>query len=199
MPDEYTWDIDKRRYISPKGKVITPTMQKKLAAQVVDKSAAVMEQLGTRYVAGTISHAEWASAMREAVKNVHSSTVQFAYGGKSQMGPRELGKLGQTIKEQNKFLSAFVNEVERGVVGDAGIINRSQMYGEAAYSSYESSINDREKEAGMTEERSFLEPEADHCEECFDEASKGWSPIDSLIPVGERQCLVRCQCSFEYR
>ena len=174
-------------------------MQKKLAAQVVDKSAKVMEELGSRYVKGTITHAEWASSMREAVKNVHSSTTQFAYGGKSQMDQRKLGHLGQTIKEQNKFLNAFVNEVERGEVGDAGIINRSKMYGESAYSTYESSISDREKEAGMTEERSFLEPEAEHCEECFDEASKGWSPIDSLIPVGERECLVRCQCSFEYR
>jgi len=194
----YQWDKDKRRYIAPNGKVITMQAQRKIAAQIADKAAEAMTEAATAYTRGG-SFAEFAIQMRETVKNVHSSTTQLAYGGKAQMGNREQGRLGQTIKEQNKYLAGFMQDVEAGKLSNDQIISRSEMYGDAGYSSYESSVNDREKEAGMTEERSFLEPEADHCEECFDEASKGWSPIDSLIPVGERQCLVRCQCSFEYR
>jgi hypothetical protein len=194
----YQWDKDKRRYIAPNGKVITMQAQRKIAAQVADKAAEAMTEIATTYTRGG-SFASWAVGMRETIKNVHSSMTQLAYGGKSQMGNREQGRLGQIIKEQNKFLAGFAQDVEAGKLSNDQIISRSEMYGDAGYSSYESSVNDREKEAGMTEERSFLEPEADHCEECFDEASKGWSPIDSLIPVGERQCLVRCQCSFEYR
>lgn len=197
--DEYVWDTDKRRYIDPKGKVVTLQQQRKIAVSVVDKAGLEMTEIATAYTKGSASFADFAVLMRETVKNVHSSTTQMAYGGKSQMGNREQGRLGQIIKEQNKFLAGFMQDVEAGRLSNDQIISRAEMYGDAGYSSYESSVSDRESEAGMTEERSFLEPEADHCEECFDEASKDWSPIGSLVPVGERQCLVRCQCSFEYR
>ena len=52
--------------------------------------------------------------------------------------------------------------------------------------------------AGFTEERNRL-GDADHCPECLQETSKSWQPINSLIPIGERICTVRCKCTMEYR
>ena len=68
-----------------------------------------------------------------------------------------------------------------------------------ALKEYQGEGIEAEKRAGMTEERNFLEPDADHCQECWDEAAKGWSPLGTLIPIGERTCLTKCQCKFEYR
>lgn len=195
----YHWDVDKRKYIMPSGKVVTTAQQRKIATDIVNKSAQVMNEIASRFVNGKSSFPEFAVSMREAVKNTHSSMAQFAYGGKSQMGNRQRGMLGATIKDQNAFLQGFFSDIEQKAVEGDGLVARAQLYGEAGWTSYQDSTKDREKDAGMSEERSFLEADADHCEECFDEAAKGWSPIDSLIPVGERTCMVRCQCDFEYR
>jgi len=196
---DYLWDADKRRYIDPKGKIITPIQQRKIGQRIITESTEAMTNLATRYTEGAASLAEFATGMREAVKGTHSAMTQFAYGGKLQMTPRELGRLGKTIQEQNKFLNGFIQDIENKSLSDLGIINRSGMYGEAGWSTYESAIGDREEEAGAKEERSFLDPDADHCQECFDEASEGWVEIGTLVPIGDRECLTRCMCSFEYR
>lgn len=167
---------------------------------ITEKAAGVLERATNGLIDGTVSVPEWAVTMRENMKMVHVSLAQLAHGGKAQMGPRQLGQLGAVVRRQNEFLRSFVLEVESGSLKlDGSVRNRAKMYADAGWGTYEGSIKERERNAGMAEERSFLEPGADHCEECPDEAGKGWSQIGSLIPVGSRTCLARCRCSFEYR
>jgi len=200
VPDGYTYDPVKRRYIKPNGKVVTPAELRRIGVSVVDSSADALEELTARYVAGSVSFEEWAIAMREGVKATHSAMAQLAFGGKEMMGARQRGLLGSIIKKQYTYLANFALKVESGQVArDDAMAARARMYGEAGWSTYTESTGQREKHAGAGEERSFLEPDADHCEECFDEASKDWQPIGSLIPIGQRTCLSRCQCEFEYR
>ena len=135
--------------------------------------------------------------MREGVKATHSAMSQLAFGGKEQMGARQRGKLGSLLVQQYGFLSRFLMGVQSG--DDTPSPGRSAQYGQSGWISYTESIAQREKYAGMQEERSFLEPDADHCEECFQEAGKGWQPIGSLVPVGDRTCRANDQCEFEYR
>lgn len=201
MPtSEYTYDPVRRRYIKPNGKVVTPAEQRRIGIAIVDESAEALEALTQSYVKGTITFEEWAVAMREGVKATHSAMSQLAFGGKEMMGARQRGLLGSVIREQYAFLTRFVLNAESGQVpkGDE-MISRAKMYGEAGWSTYTTSIGQREKHAGAQQERSFLEPDAEHCDECFLEASKDWQPIGTLIPVGDRTCLSRCQCEFEYR
>jgi len=201
VPIKYTWDAAARQYIHDlTGKYVTPWQQRQIGIRIVNKSAAAMRELSERYVGGDIVFEQWAVEMREAVKAAHSAMVQFAYGGKNAMGPVERGRLGATIRTQYSHLSNFALEVESGQValGD-GLIARAELYGKSAWGSYSDSVGHREQAAGMNEERSFLEPEADHCQDCFDEATLGWVPVGDLIPIGARQCLANCQCSIEYR
>lgn len=195
----YTWDERTRKYYDPKGKPITQGEIRRRGLRVVNKSAEAIAELSEKLIAEEIAVEEWAVAMREATKAVHSAMTQLAYGGREQMGPVERGRLGVIIREQYKHLGNFTLEVEAGTVSGDGLRARAEMYAESSWGSHESSVAHREKLAGATEERSFLEPEADHCEECFVEASKGWSPIGSLIPIGARTCLARCQCNLEFR
>ena len=200
MPEGYTYDPVRRRYIKPNGKVVTPAEQRRIGLAIVDESAAALEALTESYVKGSITFEEWAVAMREGVKATHSAMSQLAFGGKEMMGARQRGLLGALIRNQYAFLGRFALNVESGQVpkGD-GMVDRAKMYGEAGWSTYTQSIAQREQHAGAQEERSFLEPDADHCQECFDEAGKDWQPIGTLTPIGQRQCLARCQCEFEYR
>ncbi|HEY6021351.1 MAG TPA: hypothetical protein VIY48_16040, partial [Candidatus Paceibacterota bacterium] len=52
---------------------------------------------------------------------------------------------------------------------------------------------------GYEEERRVLEPGADHCEGCEEQAAQGWQPIGTLDPIGDEECMTRCKCEFEYR
>lgn len=195
----YTWDERSRQYYDERGKPISQGEVRRRGLRVVNKSKAALEELSNKLIEGEISHAEWVVGMREGVKATHSATVQLAYGGKESMGPVERGRLGVMIREQYKHLGAFALEVESGVVTGDAVRARASMYAGAAWGSHEASVREREKGAGATEERSFLEPEATHCQDCFDEAGRGWVPIDSLIPIGERTCLANCQCNMEFR
>lgn len=200
MPDEYTYDPVRRRYIKPNGKVVTPAEQRRIGLSIVASSADELEVLTEAYVSGSLTFEEWAVAMREAVKATHSAMSQLAFGGKEMMGPRQRGLLGSLIRDQYAFLGRFALQVEAGqVVKGDGMVDRAKMYGDAGWSTYTQSTAQREQHAGATEERSFLEPDAAHCDECFAEASKDWQPIGTLTPIGQRTCLSRCQCEFEYR
>ena len=196
MPD-YQWDPRLRRYIKPNGKPLTPAEQRKIGLSIVAKSAGALEDLTQTYVDGAISFEDWAVGMREGVKATHSAMSQLAFGGKEQMGARQRGKLGSLLVQQYGFLSRFLLGVESGQENPAP--GRSAQYGQSGWISYTESIAQREKYAGMQQERSFLEPRADHCEECFQEAGKGWQPIGSLVPVGDRTCRANDQCELEYR
>ena len=194
------WDAVKRRYVRKSGKVVTPLEQRKIALSVVQKASEEIRDLSVAFTGEKVTLAEYAVEMRALVRNVHASVTQMAFGGKEAMGASERGYLGSIIRTQYSHLSGFINDIENGRVNTAeGIVSRATMYGDAGWSSYEGSVGRREEEAGMSEERSFLDPDADHCEECFDQAAEGWSPIGSLVPIGERTCLVRCRCSLEYR
>ena len=196
----YEWDQRTRQYIKPDGKPVTPAQVNKIGQRIVDKSAAQMEKLTKQYVEGKIPLPEWAAQMRESVKGVHSAMGQLAHGGKEQMGARQRGLLGADMREQYAHLNRFVLQVEAGKVkpGD-GMVARAKMYGESGWTTYSSSVAQREKYAGMQEERSLLDKAAMHCEDCSVEANKGWEPIGTLIPIGERQCLGYCRCELEYR
>lgn len=176
--------------------MVTPLQQRKIVLSITNKAGDQLAKLTESLNSGRISTSEWAVQMKENVRNLHSAMGQLAHGGKAQMRARQLGSLGATIREQNKYLSGFINEVDNGLIPQA---NRARMYADAGWVTYEKSIAFREKAAGMSEERSELDDSAQHCEDCPAEAEKGWVPIGELIPIGDRECLARCRCSLEYR
>jgi hypothetical protein len=196
----YEWDKTKREYIKPNGKPVSASQQRKIGQEIVERSSKGMEKLTQRFVEGKISHPEWAANMREAVKATHSAMAQFAHGGKEMMGAKERGLLGADLRQQYQHLNSFVLDVESGKVkpGD-GMVARAGMYGDSGWTTYSSAVAQREKHAGMQQERSILESGANHCEGCSIEAAKGWEPIGTLIPIGDRECLGMCRCEFDYR
>ena len=185
-------------YIKPNGKPLTPAEQRKIGLRIVSKSADALEDLTQTYVDGAITFEDWAVAMREGVKATHSAMSQLAFGGKEQMGAKAAREARLTARAAIRLPQhASCMGVQSGE--DTPAPGRSAQYGQSGWISYTESIAQREKYAGMQEERSFLEPDADHCEECFQEAGKGWQPIGTLVPVGDRTCRANDQCEFEYR
>jgi len=68
----------------------------------------------------------------------------------------------------------------------------------AAYTALEDMRAREMQQNGFSEESNEL-GEADHCDGCLEETSKGWQPIGTISMPGDRQCTVRCKCTMRYR
>jgi len=81
---------------------------------------------------------------------------------------------------------------------DGTLPARAAQYGSAAWGIAEDTKRVRMAAMGMLWEYSELELEAHHCDECLTENERGWQPIGTLVPIGERECKSGCRCWFRY-
>jgi hypothetical protein len=163
---------------------------------------------GTAALAGLlrerkINLPEWQLAMRTEIKNAHIAAAVSAKGGWANMTPSDWGRVGQLVKVQYGMLDNFAKQIASGEQPlDGRFLVRSQMYTDAAINTHHVFQAIQMRNAGYDQERSILDPLARHCSgagSCIGEASKGWQPIGTVIPIGQRQCLTRCRCNMEYQ
>jgi hypothetical protein len=125
-------------------------------------------------------------------------SVAGARGGWAQLGQAEYGRIGSIVREQYDYLYRFALDIQSGKQQLTGVENRALMYVDAGRRSFGKQQLVTERNAGYDEERS-IRHSRDSCDGCVGEAARGWQPIGSLIPIGERDCLSRCLCTIERR
>lgn len=163
--------------------------------RISDRAAGLSEKLAR----GEISVGEWETGMRGLIKRTHAVHAAAARGGWERMTPSDWGRVGSVVKEQYRYLRSFSADVALGVVPRTGALAvRARLYAEAGRRSHFDTERRLMVGRGYVEERSVLGV-ADHCAGCESAAAQGWQPIGSLPPIGERDCLVRCRCHFDYR
>ena len=152
---------------------------------------------------GRISRAEWSLKMRELVRSTHVLSGVAARGGWASMTPEAWGQIGAAVREQFRYLDAFVAEVEAGTVPlDGRFTARMVMYGQAGRNTFARAERAVAQDNGLTEEKNVLEHEAEHCEgpnSCEEQSRREWVPIGNLLPIGSRECLTGCRCHMIYR
>lgn len=142
---------------------------------------------------------EW--ALRMAGISATSALVAgaFAAGGWSRLDVVR-GDVEEQIASELSYLDAFADDVAGGrVPRDGRFVRRAMLYGAAGWGFYMLLRGREAGRRGYGEEHSILDPGAEHCQECVTEADKGWQPLGSLVPVGDRQCRSGCHCRIEYR
>src|SRR5262245_19724466 len=156
-----------------------------------------MRAIAEQYVAGTINHAEFVIQSKAEIRAGGRGMAMLENGG--ELSKSDLGRIGAAVKQQYRFFDAFANAVENGDVPlGQGLIARAGLYGANQFSQFQAFVRVREKKAGITHERNIL-GFADHCAGCLAETGRGWVKIGSLVPIGSRDCLARCRCTYEYR
>ena len=77
---------------------------------------------------------------------------------------------------------------------------RVELYGDEAHRAAQNINRAAAIKAGVFKvERLVLgKPLTEHCSQCPEDAAKGWQPIGSMAPIGERECRMACLCHFEY-
>lgn len=77
------------------------------------------------------------------------------------------------------------------------IPNRSKMYTDASYSTYENNVAARETDAGALARRVCEEDEAS-CDDCVQAATDDFMSLAEVSDIGSLQCLNNCRCFYEF-
>lgn len=76
--------------------------------------------------------------------------------------------------------------------------NRSRMYAEAGWSTYENEVKERESEAGAVGVRRITEADGNVCDGCAGAATEEYLPMDEVSDIGVFECGGRDRCHFEF-
>jgi len=156
--------------------------------------------LAQQLKAAEVSLQEWYDGMRSLMKIGHTIAASMAKGGWKQMTFSDWGRVGAASRRQYEFLNNFATQMASGRVAlDGRTIQRSGMYAKATFGTYQKQLRVSAKENAYRQERRIIDPSAEHCNDCIDEAAKGWQPIGTLREIGDSQCRVNCACRFEFR
>ena len=187
-------------YRGANGRIISQAQVREALDGFVDNSLNVSRDLSMLLREQQISLADWQLQMRAHIKDVHLVAAVAERGGWDNMTQADFGRVGQRIQVQYAYLDNFAQQIADGTQPlDGRFLVRSQMYTDASVATFDRFQVNAFNAAGFDEERSILEPGARHCSECESEAARGWQPIGTIKPIGERICLTRCRCTKEFR
>jgi hypothetical protein len=196
----FTWSDASQRYRGANGKYIKREVVRRALDTALDRSRNEVQRLSRALVNGTIDIPTWQIKTAQEIKSMHLASASLAKGGWAQMGPREFGKVGNTLRNEYGYLAKFAEQIKSGEQKlDGSLISRANLYAQGPRGTYHAIEARGMLDQGKAECRNVLGGSDHNCEGCLAETAKDWQPLGTLIPVGERQCLSNCRCSVEYR
>ena len=142
---------------------------------------------------------EWALRMAGIATASALVAGAFAVGGWARIGVAQ-GDIETHLQSELGYLDTFADDLAAGrIPRDGRFPRRAMLYGAAGWGLYMALRGREARRRGYGEEHNNLNPGAEHCGGCVGETDKGWQPVGTLTPIGDRQCLSRCRCWLEYR
>lgn len=168
--------------------------------RVIKETRRLVDDLFNQMRDGTITISEWQARMRDLIRDVHTSSAALGRGGFTRFNLRDLERLHQHLRFHYERLQAFAEEIENQEILLGGRERiRAGLYIRSARGIFFQFEITKFQERGFTEEMNILAPIEKHCPDCPVETSRGWVEIGTLIPIGERACMMNCLCGIEYR
>ena len=200
MPSpKFRWNSTAGRYTNASGQFISRKAVHDAFNVAIDNSTKVIANATVAMKEGRTSVAAWQTLMRSEVKNVQLYTGALSKGGWAQLDPTDFGRIGQRIQTQYKALDRFAAEIASGKQKlDGTAVSRSRLYGQSGRQTLHLMERANNKELGYTKERSIKQT-GNNCDDCLDEAARGWVDIGEIVTIGSRQCNMNCKCRIEYK
>lgn len=188
-----TWDSKARRYRGQGGRFV----KREAVSDALEKARAEgrkrVSQLTQDLKDGRINLAQWSISMRDEIKAQHLLHAGIAKGGKAQLSPADLGRIGQLTRVQYERLNAYARQIEQGLNPNIG---RSQLYVNASYSTFTETEKRLQASAGIERVEWVVNGDKESCAGCVGAA--GVYPIDDVPEIGSHECLVNCRCELRY-
>lgn len=196
----YRWNSERRVYTTDKGKQVSAAQIREWIDASVEHTKERVTAITQELIDGKINSSEWYLRTRDELKPMHMAMTQLAAGGRQQVGPRELGRLGARMRGEIGYLRDLANQIENGdVEADEALINRATLYADSGVGTFENARRGGMKDSGFKQEKNILERGAQHCDDCLAETRRGWVKVGELSAIGDRQCLARDRCMMVYR
>lgn len=196
----FRWNDRLGRYQGRNGRIVSGERVRSWLDTTLDGGASDTDKLFGLFRDGSLSMVDLRNEMRETIKNVHLTAIAAQKGGWSQLTPADYGRAGQRIRGQYGYLEDLLQEIANGTRPINGRLRQTlRLYAQAGRETYHLAQRAEMIKRGFDEERSVLDPQAQHCQECLDEAGKSWQPIGEMIPIGQRICNKNDRCDVEYR
>lgn len=194
----YTWNEGAGRFVDERGRFVSESTVRRAVDRVADAASDRMAAASERLLAGEHSLASWQAEMQATIKLGHASAAVLAHGGAETMTPSRWGAIGPIVRDQYQFLRDFAAQVADGRQPlNGSLVARARQYGQASRVTFETTYNRGQQQRGYQAERSVLHP-AEHCGLCRSEAARGWVPIGTLIPIGQRTCRGNDRCTVAF-
>jgi hypothetical protein len=195
----FSYDPRSNRYRDSAGHFVSGATVRGALNDVLDAGRQRVSALSQELRDGTISLADWQRRMAQEVRTAQAVSAASAKGGWAAMTKSDWGKVGNSTKQQLKYLQQFALDIESGKQPlDGRLIARAELYPQAGRQTYSRVERQGRQEAGLAKERNVL-GEADHCNGCLEATAEGWVEIGELVPIGDRDCMGRCKCHLEYK
>jgi hypothetical protein len=192
------WNEMAGRFVNERGQFVSDASVRAVVDAVADQASARLAASAQAMLDGTKSLASFQAEAMQIIKTSHVATATLAHGGAAQMTFATYGAAGRSIRDQYDFLRGMAQDIASGRQPlNGSLVARARQYGQAARVTFERAYGRDQQQRGYRFERSLLSV-AEHCAQCVSEARKGWAPIGTLIPIGQRTCRGQCRCSIRY-
>lgn len=195
----FAWDGGIARYRDlESGRLVGEQTIRNMGQAWLDRSVERnIRDITQRMIDGKKTLGDWQRDMARELKDAAIVEASLGRGGRNQMEQSDWGRVGARLREQYRYLNQFAQDIKAGLLSDAEILRRAQMYAQAARTNYFDGLTSGKTAAGFGEEMRVLTP-AEHCSGCIQYAGY-WAPIGSLPPLGSQNCLSNCRCYKRYR
>lgn len=205
MPHDYI--RRERRYRGPDGRLISRREVKRLIDNLTDFIRKDATRIASKFDAGSITAAEFASEMRGLLKSGHIVAASVGKGGRQRMTSSDWLRVGRKIKWQNGYLEKFARKLESGTLSRASTLNRARAYVNSVYISYAETFFDAQVEpieprGDQTKDENILvrlvTNSEEGCPECAADEDEGWMKPEDMTELGGRICGDFCRCTLEF-
>jgi hypothetical protein len=202
----YTYDKARRVYTNTKtGRDVTDQQLRRYVKNVSDETSRRMRKDTQQLIAGLIMLTVWYSRMRSFMRALYKTIWILGIGGFvfDDDTARNIFYLFTLL--QFNYFDNFAEQLYSGTQPLNGFaMTRAGMYGRAGNSMWQNKLLIQAEENGFTECINVLGVTEDHCQDgerpgCIEQTARGWIPIASAIPIGNRTCYNNCLCRFKFR
>jgi hypothetical protein len=116
MDAEWSYDQRSGRYRDEKGRFLSKASVGKLVDGRIDKLETQLKRFTRMLGDGSITLDQWQGSVRESIKAAHIQAATIGYGGRSEMGSAEYGRIGQRLRAEYTYLQGFVRDLLDGRV-----------------------------------------------------------------------------------
>lgn len=198
----FSWDKKTQRYRQRNadgslGSFVSRRQILQLTERNLDSFKPELRSLAQDLFDDKISLAAWELKTAAKLKTGHIQSWALGRGGIDRLTPRDYGLIGSRLREQYIYLRNFAQAIRRGELTQAQILARLDLYTEAFYPTQQAAETEGHRLNGDLYYFNALAA-GENCPGCITETNKGWQEIGKGVPIGSRNCLIRCRCHWEY-